>query len=312
MRGTIGKVLLILAALALSLVFPLSAAHADSIDPLGNNGGSEEQSTPSPSKSEEVKDSTKEFEDEFINDEDEGGEKTEAPSKNDNKISDDSDLPSGNDDSRSIFKGYDPLGDFDPSQNPIANMLLNGLGWLTSLFIWAVVAWFFLQTAIDLLYINAPWIRPFMADANEDGQGNSMPGFGGGSVGSGGFGVGGANQTAQKRAFMNRQWASDEAISAVKLLGGSSQTAMGGGGMAFGAGGMGAMGAMPEQDNNTRKSVMGDYVRARVKVMILLGIAIVLLTTSALLGFGMDIGTLLLKGGVYLINQGSAALPTGS
>lgn len=74
-----------------------------------------------------------------------------------------------------------------------------------------------------------------------------------------------------------------------------------------GMGGYGAMGAAPEQDSNSRKSVLGTYIRKRTFTMILFGMAIVLLTGSTLMGFGMDIGTWLAKVVVYLGGKVSGA-----
>lgn len=202
-------------------------------------------------------------------------------------------------DSFGFIKDINPVADNNPNDNPMLKKVLEVVGFLISAGVWILILLTLLQSVIDMAYILLPWIRPTLVDANEDGQGSPMPGFGGGSVGMGGFGAGGANQTSQKRAFLNRNWASDEAISSVKLLGGAAQAQMGGGGMAgspmSGFGGYGAMGAMPEQDSNSRKTVLGDYFKARVKVFIVLGIAIVLLTSTALLGLGMNFAAWLLK-----------------
>lgn len=206
---------------------------------------------------------------------------------------------SKNNSGREFIDNYNPLGDYNPNESAFQSWVLAAIGKVTSFLIWAVVGFFFLVTALDFMYILVPFMRPLLADPNEDGQGNSMPGFGGGPAAMGGFGAGGANQTAQKKSLFNRQWVSDEAVNSVKLLGGSAQAQMGGGGMMGnpmgGMGGFGAMGAVPEQDSNSRKTVMGDYVKARIKVIILLGVAMVLLTSSTLMGFGMDVGTWILK-----------------
>lgn len=261
------------------------AALAENVDPLGGNGGSgnTQQSEEGPS----YEDIQKQLQNQNSNVEPDNSGTVEDPTGINGS-------PGGD-----FIKNYQPLTDYNPSDSPILMGVLDFVGKVTSFLIWLVVALTFLVTAFDLLYILVPFVRPWLADANEDGQGNSMGGgFGGGMGGM----MGGANASAQKKSIMNRQWVSDEAINAVKSLGGSAQSqtsgGMGGGMGGFGGGfggGMGSMGMAPDQEANTKKTVLGDYFKKRIVVLFILGIAIVILTGSTVMGFGMDLGTWLVQ-----------------
>lgn len=297
-----GVILLLMAAL-LTLA-PMAAAHSDVLDPLGGGGGSSSQSTqndnrnaPSPSEAPTYSTTENPFT--------EGNNSGETENKRNSTTLDDTDA------GREFIKGYNPLKEYNPAESKWASALIWGIGKLTSALMWIIIAFFFLVTTLDFMYIVIPFTRPWLNDANEDGQGSSLPGFGGGSQAMGGWGAGGANQTAQKRSIMNKQWVSDEAVETVKRLGGSSQAQVGGGGMMGspmgGMGGFGAMGAAPEQDANSTRNVLGTYIKKRVVTFVLLGIGIVLLTSSAILGFGMDVGTFILKVILYIGNMISGA-----
>lgn len=310
-----GRISIAFAVLFFVLAAPfMTALHAEPIDPLSGDDGEssqqQDQGTDEGESSEGSNDDTQKNYDPKENPFGENSEDGNSPSDGEDGARNNTTVDD-KDNGREFIKGYNPLKEYDPTESKFASFLLWGVGKLTSALIWLTVAAFFFITALDFLYIIAPFMRPWLNDANEDGQGNSMPGMGGGSVGMGGFGNMGANQTAQKRSIANRQWVSDEAVECVKLLGGSSQAQMGGGGMMGspmgGMGGYGAMGAAPEQDSNSRKSVLGTYIRKRTFTMILFGIAIVLLTGSTLMGFGMDIGTWLAKVVVYLGGKVSGA-----
>lgn len=191
-------------------------------------------------------------------------------------------------------RDHNPMN--EATDSPAANWVLAVVGKLTSFVILLVFAFFFFVTALDLLYITAPFMRPWLSDANEDGQGNNLVG------GMGGFGMNNASGTASKKSVFNRQWVSDEAVALVKSLGGSSQSQMGGmgagfgggfGGAGFGGPGMGT--GQPQQDANDIRSVLPTYFRKRVVIMIMLGICVTVLTSSAIFGFGFDVGTFLIK-----------------
>lgn len=199
---------------------------------------------------------------------------------------------------RDYMKTYDPMND-EITDNKIANKLLGAVGKLTSFLAVLAFSLFFFVTILDLLYITVPFLRPLLADANEDGQGNSLPGMGRPGMG------GGAGAVAPKKAFMNRQWVSDEAVDTVKRFGGSSQAQVSGmagsgvgpmGGMG-GMGGIGGMstGAIQNQDDNSVQNPLSFYFRARLTTMIFLGICLVVLLSSIVMGFGMDVGTFILK-----------------
>lgn len=266
-------------------------ASAESVDPLGGNGSNssntEESNAPSADEIQKQLDG--------ISGQNSGDEKeidTPGTAEDPTGINN---SPGGD-----FIKNYQPLSEYNPSDSPILMGVLGFVGKATSFLIWLVVALTFMVTAFDLMYILVPFVRPWLADANEDGQGQSMGGgFGGGMGGM----MGGANASAQKKSIMNRQWVSDEAVNAVKSLGGSAQAqtsgGMGGGmGGGFGGGfggGMGSMGMAPDQEANTKKTVLGDYFKKRLVVLFILGLAIVVLTGSTVMGFGMDLGTWLMR-----------------
>lgn len=295
LKGNKGKVTQGIATLSIAfglLIGGSVAASATSMDPLGNNTPTQESTTVSPQQN--------------TNDNAPSGEDVQNQLNN---LGNDPNTPGTAEDPSGVnnsiggdfIRNYQPMSDFDPTDSAIANMILNGVGKLTSVLIWLVVAFFFFVTACDFMYILVPFTRSWLADANEDGQGNSMGGgFGGGMGGM----MGQANSSAQKKAIWNKQWVSDEAINAVRRKGGAAQSQMSGGmgggvgGGGFGGGfggGMGQMGMAPDQEDNTTQTVIGFYMKARIRVAVMFGIAIVLLTGSTLMGFGMDIGTWLLK-----------------
>lgn len=294
------RAVIFLASIFVIAFLTITPAMATNLDPLGGGGNSNGSSEKAPKNIEDVVGSRNSP----------APQQQKAPQQQQSnpehdRLNDEIQRQvDGSNQGREFIRGYNPLSEFDPSGNPMMNWVLAFIGKVTSGAIWLIVAFFFFVTAMDLMYILIPFMRPWLVDPNEDGQGGQMPGFGGGGAAMGGWGAGGANQTSQKKSIFNRQWVSDEAVASVKLLGGSAQAQMGGGGMMGnpmgGMGGFGAQGAAPEQDSNSRRTVLGDWMKARIKVMIMFGIAIVLLTGSTLMGFGMDIGTWLMKFIIYI------------
>lgn len=281
-KGTLfwRTVLMVGALLALSFTLLAPASFADPVDPLGSNQTSQttqapQQPAPAPTyqQTQPTAEPTSQF--------------SLAPEDNGNT--------GGN--MRDYIGNYNPSADFDPNSSPTANWLIKLVGKGTSIIIWVLLVLFGFITVLDLAYITIPFVRPSLADANENGQGmdlNSM----GGAMG-GGYGAGGSNNTNAKRSLFNRQWVSDEAIEAVAKFGGASQAQMQGGGYS-GMNMMGGMGTMqtgmaPTTDANNRRSVLGTYVKSRFLVAIFLGVAVILLTSGALLGYGMDVGTFILR-----------------
>ena len=172
--------------------------------------------------------------------------------------------------------------------------LTNMIGYAVGAIVVAVFSLVFLMTALDLLYIVFPPIRGLLYD----GGGQQQGGMGGGMGMMGGMGAMGGQQ-AQKP----RQWISDEAVQCAALMGGGQQQQGGmGGGMGM-MGGMGAMGA--NQQEQSTKSVIGTYFKKRIFFMILLAVCAIVLTSSALLGTGVNLA----QWGLKLINMVNGYIP---
>lgn len=176
--------------------------------------------------------------------------------------------------------------------------LTNMIGYAVGAIVVAVFSLVFLMTAIDLLYIVFPPIRGLLYDGGQQ-QGGMMGG--GMGMGMGRMGMGGmGGQQAQKP----RQWISDEAVQCAALMGGGQQQQGGmmGGGMGM-MGGMGGMGA--GQQEQPTKSVIGTYFKKRIFFMILLAVCAIVLTSSALLGTGVNLA----QWGLKLINMVNGYIP---
>lgn len=175
-----------------------------------------------------------------------------------------------------------------------------------------------LITSLDLLYLSVPPIRKFLSGGQDPsemamagaqgGMGGGMaPGMGGmggmgyggrmGGMGyggrmggyGGGMGMGGvqaAPQPSGVSAFLGR-WISDEAIAAYAEAAGGAQ----GGGMAGGM--MGGMQAAPQPVRT--KSVIFAYMKKRTLYLILMGVCIVVFTTTAFTSLGIKLGTFIVS-----------------
>lgn len=142
----------------------------------------------------------------------------------------------------------------------------------------------FLITALDLLYIAFPPVRNLLYKAGTDGTGAYTGGMGGGGFGRGmmGMGMGGQGGPANGTAKPT-QWISDEAVACAAMLGGSAQSQ--GGGMGMGMG----MGMMQPQQEMPMKSVIGTYFKKRAFFMVIFVVAALVLTSSILMGFGVNL-----------------------
>jgi len=130
----------------------------------------------------------------------------------------------------------------------------------------------FLITALDLLYISVPPIRGLLYSG---GQSQSA------SMGMGGMGMQGSQSSK------GSQWVSDEAIQCSALIGGGSSQSMG-------MSGMGMQGSMQQQSMGT-KSVIMTYLKKRAFFVILFAICTIILTSSILLGTGVNIAQWCMK-----------------
>lgn len=224
--------------------------------------------------------------------------------------------PADNSDSdggvRDIMRNYNPTSNTDAAKSGFGKWAVSLLSSVTGYLALVVTLFFFLVTVLDLFYITVPFLRPWLADANEDGQGSSLGGgIGGMGMGMRGYGSGG---NTSHKAIANRQWVSDAAVTTVKKYGGASQAQVSGAmgmGAPMGGMGMGSMstGAMQNTDDNNVTSPLGWYGRTRAKELIFMGVILVVLLSSALLGFGMDIGGFILRLVTYLGGLISGADP---
>lgn len=161
-------------------------------------------------------------------------------------------------------------------------------------------------TVLDLLYITVPPLRNLLYKAGTDGTGGytgGMPAGGYGMRGGmyGGMQAAGAGGAASGTAKPT-QWISDEAVQCAAMLGGSSQA----GPMMGAMGGMGGMGmaqGMPQQV--PMKSVIATYFKKRVFFMILLAICVIVLTSSILLGTGVNLA----KWGITMLDKINNSFP---
>lgn len=171
--------------------------------------------------------------------------------------------------------------------NEASNMMApvtNILGRIAGIAVILTIAGVVVITSLDLLYIAIPPLRNILYKPGTNGAGGAM-GMSGAQVG----GSGSKKPT---------QWVSDEAVACAALLGGSaSATPMGMGGMGAmgGMGGMGAMGGAQQNEGMTTKSVIFTYLKKRVFFLILLGICTIVLTSSAIMGTGVNLANWVLK-----------------
>lgn len=136
--------------------------------------------------------------------------------------------------------------------------LTNIFGYLMGGLIAVTSSAIFLITALDLLYIGVPVLRGVLYKS-------------GGSQGMGGYG-----QAQGSKGF---QLVSDEAVQASAAAGGGGSQGMGGYGMQ--GGGM--------QQQQSTKSIITSYLKKRVVFLVLFAVCTVILTSSILLGTGVNL-----------------------
>lgn len=146
----------------------------------------------------------------------------------------------------------------------------NVIGYVVGGAVVLVFSGIFLVTALDLVYLAIPPLRPFLYKGGNDGTGAPL----------------GMNQQNAGA----RQWISDEAVACAALLGGSSQGMMNSP-MPGGIPGMPGAGMGMQQPGSALapKVVIGTYFKKRIVFMIILVICAIILTSSALLGTGVNL-----------------------
>lgn len=143
----------------------------------------------------------------------------------------------------------------------------------------------FAMTALDLLYITVPPLRGIMYKGDQGGQMGGMPGMGmqGGYGMRSGYGMQ-SQMGGQSAPTHSLQLISDEAKYCVMMLSGGGQQGMNT-----------PMGMPQQQQPMPMKSVIGEYFKKRVIFMILLAVSAIVLTSSVLLGTGVNLAKYFLK-----------------
>lgn len=167
------------------------------------------------------------------------------------------------------------------SASEIASPVANAFGYIAAFIIALTASAIFLITALDILYIAVPFVRPFLYTAGTDGTGAMTAGrYGGGPGGYGGYG-GYAQNTPSSSGGRRHQFISDEAVTCAALLGGSSRTEN--------------IGAPGQRSNETRGSVIKAYLVKRAGFMVLFVLCVVVLMSSALMGTGANLANFSIK-----------------
>lgn len=163
----------------------------------------------------------------------------------------------------------------------VASPVTNAFGYIAAVIVALPASAIFLITALDLLYISVPFLRPYLYTAGTDGTGATTAGrYGGGPGGYGGYG-GYSQSTPSSSGRKRHQLISDEAVACVALLGGSSRTEN--------------IGAPGQRSNETRGSVIKAYLIKRAGFMVLFVICVVILMSSALMGTGANLANFGIK-----------------
>lgn len=176
--------------------------------------------------------------------------------------------------------------------------LTNAIGYVVGGIVVVIFAGITLVTALDLLYIAIPPVRNLLYKAGTDGTGaytGGMPGGGYNRGGMGMMGMGGVGGAAGGSAKPT-QWVSDEAVQCAALMGGSAPNQMGG-----------PMGPGMQQPNAqvNKGSVITAYFKKRAFFLVILAVCVIILTSSALLGTGVNLA----QWGIKLINTVNGYIP---
>lgn len=143
-------------------------------------------------------------------------------------------------------------------------------------------------TALDFIFFTVPFARSILYKSSADndgysgasnynsGYGGAGGGYGGGGYGGGGYGGGRGSSGGHSAgsAPKPRQWISDEAVACATMFGiiGTQQQSNGN-----------------DAPRPTGSSVLGTYFKKRVFFMILLAFSVIILSSSLLLGSGINL-----------------------
>lgn len=179
------------------------------------------------------------------------------------------------------LKGFKPVTKEDMAKaRQSSSWLTDIIGYAISLLVILTFLGIGLITALDVLYMAFPPVRSFLYTAGTDGAG----------------GMSGMNMSGNS-SIGGRQWVSDEAVQVASMLGGSAQATGHAPGMGMGMpmGMMGMPGAQsPQKQQGGGRVAIGVYLQKRVVFLFFLGLASVLLFTSAFTDFGINVGGMVL------------------
>lgn len=180
------------------------------------------------------------------------------------------------------LKGFKPVTKEDMAKaRQSSSWLTDIIGYAISLLVILTFLGIGLITALDVLYMAFPPVRSFLYTAGTDGAG----------------GMSGMNMSGNS-SIGGRQWVSDEAVQVASMLGGSAQATGHAPGMGMGMpmGMMGMPGAQsPQKQQGGGRVAIGVYLQKRVVFLFFLGLASVLLFTSAFTDFGINVGGMVLE-----------------
>lgn len=156
-----------------------------------------------------------------------------------------------------FFKNYNAVtSEHLNKANATVSPLTNVIGYLVGGILSVTTAAIFLITVIDLLYLSVPFTRGFLCGS--------------------------------------KQYVSDEAVASLGSKSGGMQSGMNSmqgntGGMNSGYGAMGMQSGGMQQANSSSKSIMLTYFKKRVFFVILFAVCSIILTSSILLGTGVNL-----------------------
>lgn len=165
--------------------------------------------------------------------------------------------------------------------------LTNLFGYVVGGVLVIIFAGIFVITALDLLYIAIPPVRNMLY------SGGNISGLGGMGMNNGPGPVGGMQGGGMMNAqgAQKKQWISDEAVACVQLAGGGQQQI--------------GMNGMNGGQQVSQKSVINAYFKKRLVFMIILVVCAIVLTSSVLLGTGVNLA----KWGIKIITLINSYIP---
>ncbi len=182
--------------------------------------------------------------------------------------------------------------------------LTNIIGTIIGMILVLTIALIGFVTAVDLLYLAVPFLRPILNKENNQ-QMAGMTGYGRGSF----------NMQQPMGNETGFRLVSDEAIQAIQTS--MPQNPLNGGGMpgmgmgmgmgGYGGGFGGGFGMQPMQQQQApraSKSVISQYLKKRVVFLVVFAVAVVLLFSSAWNKCGINVAAFILK----LVGKGTSSL----